>query len=269
VSLTQSMALMRPVQRPPNPLGRTIHLAARQALLEQRSFWRSAEYALFTFALPLALLLLIGSTTATGDLPGTHVEGQMIFVPSIIAFGVIVAAYVNLGAKLATLRHDGVLKRIRTTPMSATAYLSGVLGSTAATTIAITASVALIGAIAFGAVPRVTGVGEIVGGLILGVACFGSLGLALSSVARSAESASPIANASYLPLAIMSGIFDPTFSVPHWLSAVVGFFPVRALAQILEQGYTPVAHAPLTDFAVLLAWAVGGCAVAAWRFRWH
>ena len=27
----------------------------------------------------------------------------MIFVPSIIAFGVIVAAYVNLGAKLATL----------------------------------------------------------------------------------------------------------------------------------------------------------------------
>ena len=39
----------------------------------------------------------------------------MIFVPSIIAFGVIVAAYVNLGAKLATLRHDGVLKRIRTT----------------------------------------------------------------------------------------------------------------------------------------------------------
>ena len=84
-------------------MSRTVSLAFRQALLEQRSFWRSAEYALFTFALPLALLLLIGSTTATGYLPGTHVEGQMIFVPSIIAFGVIVAAYVNLGAKLATL----------------------------------------------------------------------------------------------------------------------------------------------------------------------
>ena len=55
-------------------LNRTVRLAARQALMEQRTFWRSAEYALFTFALPLALLLLIGSTTATGDLPGTHVE---------------------------------------------------------------------------------------------------------------------------------------------------------------------------------------------------
>ena len=41
---------------------RTIRLAARQALLEQRSFWRSAEYALFTFAFPLMILLLIAPT---------------------------------------------------------------------------------------------------------------------------------------------------------------------------------------------------------------
>jgi len=193
----------------------------------------------------------------------------MIFVPSIIAFGVIVAAYVNLGSKLATLRHDGVLKRIRTTPLSSTAYLSGVLGSTAATTLAITACIVAIGALAFGAVPRAGGVPELAGGLVLGVLCFGALGLALSSVARSAESASPIANASYLPLAIMSGIFDPTFSVPHWLSAAVALFPVRALAQILQQGYTPVVHAPVSDLFVLLAWTAAGCAFAAWRFRWH
>jgi ABC-2 type transport system permease protein len=250
-------------------MSRTVTLACRQALLEQRTFWRSAEYALFTFALPLALLLLIGSTTATGNLPGTHIAGQMLFVPSIIAFGVIVAAYVNLGAKLATLRHDGVLKRIRTTPLPASAYLSGVLGSTAATTLAITACIVAIGAIAFGAVPRASGLPEIAGGLFLGVVCFGALGLALSSVARSAESASPIANASYLPLAIMSGIFDPTFAVPHFLSAVVGLFPVRALAHILQQGYTPAGHASLSDLFVLLAWTAAAVGFAVWRFRWH
>lgn len=50
-------------------LSRHIRLGARQALHEQRSFWRSAEYALFTFALPLALLLLIGSTTAGATFP--------------------------------------------------------------------------------------------------------------------------------------------------------------------------------------------------------
>jgi ABC-2 type transport system permease protein len=261
--------LARGATAPNPPVRNVVSLAARQALYEQRSFWRSAEYALFTFALPIALLLLIGSTTAGGYLPGTHVKAQMIFVPSIITFGVIVAAYVNLGAKVATLRHDGVLKRIRTTPLPAGAYLAGVLGSTAATTLAITAVTAVLGWVAFGAVPRLSGVAEIAGGLTLGVVCFGSLGLALSSVARSAESASPIANASYLPVAIMSGIFDPTFSVPKWLSVAVGFLPVRALAQILEHGYTPVAHAPLQDLLVLLAWATAGTAFAVWRFRWH
>ena len=67
----------------------------------------------------------------------------------------------------------------------------------------------------------------------------------------------------------MSGIFDPTFSVPRWLYAVVAMLPVRALAQILEQGYTPVEHASLADPFVLLAWTAAGCAFAAWRFRWH
>jgi ABC-type multidrug transport system permease subunit len=88
-------------------------------------------------------------------------------------------------------------------------------------------------------------------------------------VARSAESASPIANASYLPVAIMSGIFDPTFSVPRWLSAAVGLLPVRPLAQILQQGYTPVEHAPLSDLFVLAGWAAGGGVLAVCRFRWH
>ena len=34
-------------------------------------------------------------------------------------------------------------------------------------------------------------------------------------------------------------------------------------------GGTPVAHAPVTDAAVLLAWTGAACAVTAWRFRWH
>ena len=46
---------------------RTVHLAVRQALLEQRSFWRSAEYALFTFAFPLMILLLIEQGLPGGE----------------------------------------------------------------------------------------------------------------------------------------------------------------------------------------------------------
>ena len=249
-------------------MSRVVTLAARQALMEQRTFWRSAEYALFTFALPLALLLLIGSTTANGDLPGTHVEGQMIFVPSIIAFGVIVAAYVNLGAKLATLRHDGVLKRIRTTPLPAGAYVTGHIISTVLTTLAIAACMGVAGWLVFGTAPRLDGLFLLAAGLALGIVCFAALGLAVSSLIRSAESATPITNASYLPIAMISGIFDPTIGLPGWLSSAAGALPVKALAQVLEDAYAPGRYAfPAPALGILLAWAVAGAALAVWRFR--
>jgi ABC-type multidrug transport system permease subunit len=93
-------------------------------------------------------------------------------------------------------------------------------------------------------------------------------GLAVSSLIKSAESASPITNASYLPIAMISGIFDPTIGIPHWLSGAAGALPIKALAQVLEDGYTPAAHTfPAADLSILLAWAVAGGALTSWRFR--
>jgi ABC-2 type transport system permease protein len=247
---------------------RSVRLAVRQALLEQRTFWRSAEYALLTFALPLILLLLIGGTNAGGYFPGTHLKLTLFFVPGIAAFGVIVAAYVNLGSKVAVLRHDGVLKRIKTTPLPSASYLGGLLASTVATAAGIVACTGLIGWLAFGAVPRPAGLLALAAGLLLGITCFAALGLAISSVIRSAESAGPVANASYLPLAIMSGLFDPTLGLPRWLSGLVAALPVKALANVFQDGYTVHAF-PATALLILAAWAAAGAGFAAWRFRWH
>src|SRR5260370_18265412 len=132
---------------------RSVRVAARQALLEQRRFWRSAEYALFTFAFPLMILLPIGAANVGSYLPGTHVKNTTVFVPSILAFGIIVAAYVNLGSKVAVRRHDGVLNRIKTTPLPPAPYLAGLLASTVPPAILITACTGLIGWLAFGAGP--------------------------------------------------------------------------------------------------------------------
>jgi ABC-2 type transport system permease protein len=248
---------------------RSVRLAARQALLEQRSFWRSAEYALFTFAFPLMILLLIGAANVGSRLPGTEIKNTTVFVPGILAFGVIVAAYVNLGSKMAVLRHDGVLKRIRTTPLPSGAYLGGLLVSTIATAILIATATGLVGALAFGAVPRPGGLLELAGGLLLGIVCFASLGLAISSVITSAESAGPVAYASFLPIAIISGVFDPTFSgLPGWLSHLVAVFPVKPLAQILENAYAVRPFSPW-DLVILGLWTAAGASFTAWRFRWH
>jgi len=248
---------------------RTIRLAARQALLEQRSFWRSAEYALFTLAFPLMILLLIGAANTGAHLPGTGIKNTTVFVPGILAFGVIVAAYVNLGSKVAVLRHDGVLKRIRTTPLPPRAYIAGLLASTVVTAIAITAATGLIGWLAFGAAPRPGQVPALAGALVLGTVCFAVLGLAVSAVITSAESAGPVAYASFLPIAIISGVFDPTFSgLPAWLSRLVAAFPVKSLTEVLQNTYA-VRPFSAWDLADLGAWTAAGAAFAVWRFRWH
>ena len=84
-----------------------------------------------------------------------------------------------------------------------------------------------------------------------------------------AESAGPVAYASFLPIAIISGVFDPTFSgLPGWLSHLVAAFPVKPLAQILENAYA-VRPFSAWDLVNLGLWTAAGASFAAWRFRWQ
>jgi ABC-2 type transport system permease protein len=99
--------------------------------------------------------------------------------------------------------------------------------------------------------------------------CFASLGLAISSVITSAESAGPVTYASFLPIAIISGVFDPTFGgLPAWLSHLVALFPVKSLAQVLQNAYAAQPF-PVWDLANLGLWTAAGASFAIWRFRWH
>jgi ABC-2 type transport system permease protein len=127
----------------------------------------------------------------------------------------------------------------------------------------------LIGWLAFGAAPRPGGLLALAAGLVLGIVCFASLGLAISSVITSAESAGPVTYASFLPIAIISGVFDPTFGgLPAWLSHLVDLFPVKSLAQVLQNAYA-VRPFPAWDLVNLGLWTAAGATFAVWRFRWH
>jgi ABC-type multidrug transport system permease subunit len=127
----------------------------------------------------------------------------------------------------------------------------------------------MIGWLAFGAVPRPGELLALTAGLVLGTVCFATLGLAISSVITSAESAGPVAYASFLPIAIVSGVFDPTFSgLPGWLSHVVATFPVKALAEVLQNAYA-VRPFPALNLVNLALWTAAGAVFTVWRFRWH
>jgi ABC-2 type transport system permease protein len=247
---------------------RSLRGVFRQARFEQRAFWRNPDYAFFTFVLPLGLLLVLGATKH-GRLAGQSGRAVTAFVPGILAFGVVVATYANLAARIAILRGDGVLKRIRTTPFRPGDYLAAQLLSTLATALLVSLATILGGGIAFGAGPLENEAPLLLLALGLGVACFASLALAVSSITRNADAAGPITNATYLPLAIVSGVFDPTLKLPAWLARVVSALPIRALFDALQAAYIPAARGrPASDLLVLAAWAVVGLLLARRYFRW-
>jgi ABC-2 type transport system permease protein len=162
-------------------------LVLHQVALEQRAFWRSPEAAFFTFALPIGLLLIFGAIS-TDDVPGRpELDGLTLFVPGILAFGVIVAAYGNLAGTIATLRSDGVLKRIRATPLPPATYLAGQLVSVLATSLLIAVVTVALGRVAFGVAPRTGAVLPLLAALTLGIVCLSALGLAISTVIPSAD----------------------------------------------------------------------------------
>jgi ABC-2 type transport system permease protein len=249
----------------------TRQLLVSQVRLEQRSFWRNPQSAFFTFAMPLGVLLIFGAISMNEKVPGRpDVHGLTLFVPGILAFAVVVTAYGNLAATIASLRADGVLKRIRATPLSPSLYMGGQLASVLATALLISVSTIALGAGAFGAAPRAAGVAQLAGTLALGIVCFAALGLAISAAIPTADAAGPITNGTYLPLAMVSGVFSSRIDLPAWLDHVVSLFPIKALADGLRSSYDPASHGvPVANLVVLAAWAVVGVALARRTFRWE
>jgi ABC-2 type transport system permease protein len=242
-----------------------------QVRLNQRAFWRNPESAFFSFAMPLGILLIYGATSASDPVPGrSDVDVLTLFVPGILAFAVVVVAYGNLAANVALQRADGVLKRIRATPLRPGIYLSGQILSVLATTLLISAATIGAGAVAFGALPRAAALPQLVLVLALGIACFAALGVAITAVIPTADSAGAITNGTYLPLAMVSGMFSVRLQVHGSLDAIIGVFPLKALADGLRSTYDPAAHGvPLGDLAVLLIWTVVGVGLARRFFRWN
>ena len=246
-------------------------LLLHQIGLEQRAFWRNSEAAFFTFAMPVGLLLIFGAVSGDNKVPGRpDIHGLTLFVPGILAFGIIVAAYGNLAGTIAMLRADGVLKRIRATPLSPGMYLAGQLASVLATCLAIALTTVVLGRLAFDVAPRAGGALPLVGVLTLGIVCFSALGLAISTVIPTANASGAITNGTYLPLALISGTFDSGFKLPAWLDHVVSALPIKALTDSLRAGYDPASHGPaIGSVLVLAAWTMIGIVVAHRYFRWE
>ena len=96
-----------------------VGLLWHQYRLERRLFWRNPSAAFFNLGLPLLFLVFFG-VIFNGDQ-----EQLNVLVPGIAGMSVMSGTFVALGHNMVALREQGVLKRMRGTPLPPSVYLGG------------------------------------------------------------------------------------------------------------------------------------------------
>jgi ABC-2 type transport system permease protein len=256
----------------------TPRMGLSRGVIELKQFFRERDAVVFTFILPAFILLMLGFIF---DQPvhGTDVRLSQIFAASMIAYGILSTAFISVGVGISADREDGTLKRLRGTPATAGAYVIGKIILVAVTTLAEVALMLGVGILLFHVkLPtepdRWLSFGWL---LLLAIVCCTLLGIAASSLARSARSAPAVMNLPVLGLGFASGIFVHVASLPSAMAAVSSVFPMKWMGQGFRSVFLPDSLAaqevagqwePGRTALVLAAWCVLGLVLSLATFRW-
>jgi ABC-2 type transport system permease protein len=244
-----------------------MRLFRHQVRNEQLIFWRSREAAFFVFIFPLLLFVLLASVYA-GTYQGRPASWAVL--AGIIGYGAANTGFAGLCLLLVARREMGFLKRIRSTPLPTSSYLSAVLASMLVVFLLQCFALFVLGKL-LKSTPFPDRPVSLFFALLLGAAAFAAMGIGFTTVIRSAEGSSAAVNVVLLPMAFLSGGFGPTQHYPKVLQAIAAVLPMKYFVQIV---YAIYLHGQRLwskpgAIAVLLAWGLAGAIVALRRFRWE
>src|SRR3989440_5848391 len=245
-------------------MSEAVALAWKQYRLERRLFWRNPSAAFFNFLLPLLFLAFFGAI-----LHGNQHDLNVI-VPGIADMSVMSTTFTALAFNMTFLREQGVLKRIRGTPMPGISYLLGIAGNAITNTALQIAIITVAGRAFFGTGwPRDWF--ELVVFVAAGVICFASLGVAFSHAIPNFDSAPAYVNAVFLPVIFVSGVFYDAAKAPGFLKGIAEALPLKHLIDGLSGAMVRGSDLAqnVSALGVIAAWAVLGIALAIRGFSWE
>jgi ABC-2 type transport system permease protein len=266
-----------PVYRP-----NVLMLGLERTRIELQQFFRNPQQVVFTFSLPLLLMMLfaaifdfkIDGPPGRGSLPF-----RQYFVAGMIAAGIVSTTFTNLAINISIEQHEGLLKRLSGTPLPKASYFIGKIGlatvaSAAQTAIMLVAGVGLYGLTLPTDVTRWL---VFVMVFLLGIASCSLLGIAYTRLIPNASSASAMVQPPYLILQFTSGVFFVFTDLPKPLQMFSQIFPLKWMAQGLRYVFLPDWFQAKEQggswhvswiAAILAAWTVAAFVLAARTFRW-
>ena len=215
------------------------------------------------------MFVLLGSVYGDEFIEDEGVRASNYLLAGMLGYGAISTGFAGIAIMVVVRRESGILKRLRATPLPAWMYIASVLGATLIAFALEALCLIGLGKLLFDTeVP--SRVVSLVLALLLATAAFTALGLALTTVIRSAEGSSALVNAIYLPLSFISGAFFSPGDFPDILRAVADVLPLVYVIELVRD--VLVKGAEIWDrpgaVAVIAAWGIAGALVAVRRFRW-
>jgi ABC-2 type transport system permease protein len=200
-----------------------------------------------------------------GDVPAV----AYVFA-SVIGMSVGATAFLNLSITLVEERDEGILKRLRGTPLREWQLLGGkVLGAGVVILLQVMLLFA-IGLLFFGL--RLKGAPlPSLGVLIVGTFTFLAMGFCLAGLMKNSRAAEAWALALFLPMLFIGGGFFPTESLPQVVQHLAQALPLthlfEALVPVMVEGHSILSCGG--HLLVMAVWAGACFAIAVKTFRWQ
>jgi ABC-2 type transport system permease protein len=239
-------------------------LAWHQYRLERRMFWRNPSAAFFNFFLPLLFLALFGAIF------GGNQKNLDVIVPGIAGMSLTSTTFSALAMNITFLREQGVLKRMRGTPLPSLTYLVGIAAN-AVTNATIQVTLVILAGRLFFNIGWPKDWVELVVFVVTGVVCLASLGVAYSHVIPNFDAAPAYVNIVFLPVIFISGVFYDVDNTPAFLRDIAQALPLTHIidglsgAMVTGQGLED----NLSGLGVILVWTVAGVVLAVRGFSWE
>jgi ABC-2 type transport system permease protein len=221
-------------------------------------------------ALPPLVLLGVGMGIPGFRDPQPDLAGLRlidIYLPILLVFTLALTATMAVPSALATYRHQGVLRRLRTTPVGPAPLLAAQLVANLLFA-AVAAVLTIVVAIAvFDIAPPASWSASALS-LALAAWLLFSIGLIIGAVAPSPTAAPAIGSLVWIPLMALGGLWVPREAMPTVMRQISDLSPTGAAIDALQRAWFGAGPSTLS-LVVLVVWALAFGAAAAATFRWE
>jgi len=191
-------------------------------------------------------------------------------LPGILALAIMISAVIGLSTVLVTWRKQGVLRRLKLTPMPLWEFLVARVAASLTLALLQVAVLITFGALVFGVSISPTAWAAIPVALV-GALCFLVMGFTVGSLVAEPETADAVTNVITNPMMFLSGTFYPVAAMPAFVQTIAKVLPLYYMTNALrdtivrDRGLMYV----MPDIGVLLLVTALLAIVSLRTFRWE